>query len=52
MAIATYSFYKKITNILSFNEIGGDPRVNINNAMNKIPEEKIKQILLKIIQAL
>ena len=36
MAIASYEWYKKFEQPLSFEEIGGDPRSNISNSINRI----------------
>ena len=48
-AIATYSWYKPLVNNLSFNDIGGDPRNNEYNSMNKVPDTQIKIILTRIL---
>ena len=50
MALASYEWYKKFESPLSFADIGGDPRTNTNNAMNKISKEKHMEILLQIIK--
>ena len=50
MALASYEWYKKFESPLSFTDIGGDPRTNTNNAMNKISKEKHMEILLQIIK--
>ena len=52
MALATYEWYKKFAIPLSFNNIGGDPWTNINNAMNKIPKDSQVEILLNVIKHL
>ncbi len=49
MALASYEWFKKFSPPLSFKNIGGDPRVNTNFAMNKISIEKHAEILLQII---
>ncbi len=50
MALASYEWYKKFESPLSFKDIGGDPRTNINNSMNKISKEKQGEILFQIIK--
>ena len=50
MALASYEWYKKFESPLSFMDIGGDPRTNINNSLNKISKEKQVEILLQIIK--
>lgn len=50
MRIATYNWYKKFKPQLSFKHIGGDPRSNRSNSINKIPQKKLVEILLKIIE--
>ena len=52
MALASYEWYKKFSIHLSFKDIGGDPRTNINNAMNKIDENRNEEVLLLIIKNL
>ena len=50
MAIASYEWYNKFKSPLSFEQIGGDPRMNIQHSMNKISEENYLEILLQIIK--
>ena len=50
MALASYEWYKKFESPISFDNIGGDPRTNINNAMNKIAADRQAEILLQIIK--
>ena len=50
MALASYEWFKKFTTPLSFKNIGGDPRININFAMNKISADRHVEILLQIIK--
>ena len=50
MALASYGWFRKFKVPLSFNDIGGDPRINVNFAMNKIPAERHVEILLQIIK--
>ena len=50
MALASYEWYKKFESPLSFMDIGGDPRTNINNSLNKISKEKQVEILFQIIK--
>jgi hypothetical protein len=50
MALASYYWYKKFETPLSFEDIGGDPRCNVNFAMNKISVDKQAEILLQIIK--
>ena len=40
MVIAIYEWYKKFPTPLTFDQIGGDYRTNINNSMNKVDEDK------------
>ena len=49
MAIAGYSWYRNVKP-LSFEDIGGDPRNNIQHAMNKIDSDKVTNILIGIIK--
>ena len=49
MAIASYEWFKKFKSPLSFEQIGGDPRMNIQHSMNKISEENYLEILMRII---
>lgn len=50
MAIASYEWFKKFESPLSFEDIGGDPRLNIQHSINKISEEMYLEILLQIIK--
>ena len=50
MAIASYEWYKQFQNPLSFDDIGGDPRSNISNSINRISIELQTKILLEIIK--
>ena len=50
MAMASYEWYKEFKQPLSFNDIGGDPRINIQHSMNKISKEKQIEILLLLIK--
>jgi hypothetical protein len=50
MAIASYEWYKKFEQPLSFEEIGGDPRSNISNSINRILIEFQTEILLNLIK--
>jgi hypothetical protein len=50
MALASYEWFKEFNTPLTFEQIGGEMRSNINNAMNKIDHEKVNEILIKIIQ--
>lgn len=50
MAIASYEWYKKFEQPLSFEEIGGDPRSNISNSINRILIGFQTEILLNIIK--
>ena len=50
MALASYEWFKMFETPLSFEQIGGDPRMNIQNSMNKISKEKHHEILLQIIK--
>lgn len=52
MAIASYEWYKEFESPLSFENIGGDPRINIQHSMNKISEENYLEILMRIIKNL
>jgi hypothetical protein len=49
MALASYEWFKKFSTPISFKNIGGDPRVNTNFAINKISVDKHAEILLQII---
>jgi hypothetical protein len=49
MAIASYEWFKKFESPLSFEDIGGDPRINIQHSINKIAKEKYYEILSQII---
>ena len=50
MALASYEWYKEFNTPLTFEQIGGEVRSNINNAMNKIDQVKVNEILIRIIQ--
>ena len=50
MAIASYEWFKKFESPLSFEDIGGDSRLNIQHSINKISEEMYLEILLQIIK--
>ena len=50
MAIASYEWYKKFETPFSFEDIGGDPRINIQHSMNKISKDKEVEILLQLIR--
>jgi hypothetical protein len=50
MAIASYEWYKKFEQPLSFDDIGGDPRSNINNSINRILSDARIEILLNLIK--
>ncbi len=50
MAIASYEWFKEFKSPLSFEQIGGDPRINIQHSINKIPKERYPEILSKIIK--
>jgi hypothetical protein len=50
MAIASYEWYKKFEPPFSFEDIGGDPRINIQHSMNKVSEDKVVDILLQLIR--
>ena len=50
MAKATYSWYKKFTQNISFEEIGGDIRNNKNNSINRIPFELSFELLLELLK--
>ena len=52
MALATYAWYKEFKKPLSFDEIGGDPRNNDNNSMNKVDNSLNTLILSNIIKSL
>ena len=49
MALASYSWYKDFKEVLSFEQIGGDPRINIQHSMNKISEDKKFDILARVL---
>lgn len=49
MAIASYEWFKKFKSPLSFEQIGGDPRINIQHSMNKILQEIQVKILAEVI---
>ncbi len=49
MAIASYEWYKKFKSPLSFEQIGGEPRINIQHSINKILQERHIEILSKVI---
>ena len=50
MAKATYSWYKKFNQNISFEEIGGDIRNNKNNSINRIPFELSFELLLELLK--
>ena len=50
MKYAVYSWYKKFDPPLMFDDIGGDPRSNIQHAMNKFADEDKLKALLGIIK--
>ena len=50
MALASYEWYRQFKYPISFNDIGGDPRTNVNFAMNKIPKDRQVEILLQLIR--
>ena len=52
MALASYEWHRKFSTPLSFEDIGGDPRTNINNAINKIEKDRYLPILIQIIKEL
>lgn len=52
MAIASYEWFRMFESPLSFEQIGGDPRMNIQHSMNKISEENYLEILMRIIKNL
>ena len=49
-AIATYEWFVGFEEFLTFDEIGGDPRNNIQNAMSKIVDEDVIAILISMIR--
>jgi hypothetical protein len=49
MAIASYEWFKKLNSPLSFEQIGGDPRINIQHSMNKIIQDRHANILAAVI---
>ena len=49
-AIATYEWFTKFKKLLTFDDIGGDPRNNIQNAMSKIEDKNIVKILIGIMK--
>jgi hypothetical protein len=50
MALASYEWYRKFEPPLSFEDIGGDPRSNTNNSINRITKEVHSELLLNIIK--
>lgn len=44
-AVATYCWKMKFSEPLTYDEIGGDPRNNIQNSINKINDQKLSKIL-------
>jgi hypothetical protein len=52
MALASYEWYKEFKTPLSFSDIGGDPRNNDNNSMNKVDSNLNTLILSNIIKTL
>ena len=50
MAIASYLWYKKFNQNISFEEIGGDLRNNKNNSINRIPFELSFELLLELLK--
>jgi len=50
MAIASYEWYKQFEQPLSFEDLGGDPRSNISNSINRISLEFQVEILLNLIK--
>ena len=49
-AIASYCWYINFNPFLTFEEIGGDPRNNVSNAMSKIDNKEIPNILFGILK--
>jgi hypothetical protein len=50
MAKATYTWYKKFQNNISFEDIGGDIRNNKTNSINKVPVEQSLEFLLSLLK--
>jgi len=50
MAKASYSWFKKFNQNISFEEIGGDIRNNKNNSINRIPFELSFELLLELLK--
>jgi hypothetical protein len=50
MATASYSWFKKFNQNVSFEEIGGDIRNNKNNSINRIPFEQSFDLLLELLK--
>jgi hypothetical protein len=50
MAKASYSWFKKFNQNVSFEEIGGDIRNNKNNSINRIPIEQSFELLLEFLK--
>ena len=50
-AYAIFNWYRKFDPPLTFKEIGGDPRINIQHAMNKIPDDRRLELLLGLIKS-
>jgi hypothetical protein len=49
MAMASYSWFRKFEFSLSFEEIGGDPRLNLQHSMNKIENDKKFELMANLI---
>ena len=45
MCIARYEWYRDFTDGYTFDDIGGDPRANLQHSMNPIPSERENRIL-------
>jgi hypothetical protein len=50
MAIASYEWYKHFDIPLSFEQIGGDYRTNVNNSINKVSSDFNLELLVKLIK--
>lgn len=44
-AVAFYGWYKVFDTPFTYDQIGGDPRVNIQHSMNPIPEDREEKVL-------
>lgn len=44
-ASAEYGFYRTFDTFLTFEQLGGDPRNNQTNAINRVPEERTEQLI-------